>query len=95
MRAAAFMSLATNAVLVEVNSGSGETTNAWPIAGVPDVTFFNPTTGLVHVAIGKPGAVNAALLAVAILANSRPALREKLHEFRETQDKKIRAIKLT
>jgi len=47
------------------------------------------------VAIGKPGAVNAALLAVAILANSRPALREKLHEFRETQDKKIRAIKLT
>lgn len=47
------------------------------------------------VAIGKPGAVNAALLAVAILANSRPALREKLHEFREAQDKKIRAIKLT
>ena len=47
------------------------------------------------VAIGKPGAVNAALLAVAILANSRPALREKLHEFREAQDGKIRAIKLT
>jgi 5-(carboxyamino)imidazole ribonucleotide mutase len=46
------------------------------------------------VAIGKPGAVNAALLAVAILANSRPALRAKLHEFREAQDEKIRAIKL-
>lgn len=45
-------------------------------------------------AIGKPGAVNAALLAVAILANSRPALREKLHEFRRTQEEKIRAIKL-
>jgi 5-(carboxyamino)imidazole ribonucleotide mutase len=45
-------------------------------------------------AIGKPGAVNAALLAVAILANSRPALREKLHEFRQVQEKKIRAIKL-
>src|SRR5512147_1937300 len=29
-------------------------------------------------AIGKPGAVNAALLAVAVLANSRPGLREKL-----------------
>jgi 5-(carboxyamino)imidazole ribonucleotide mutase len=46
------------------------------------------------VAIGKPGAVNAALLAVAILANSRPALREKLHEFRRAQEEKIRAIKL-
>ena len=46
------------------------------------------------VAIGKPGAVNAALLAIAILANSRPALREKLHEFRQAQDEKIRAIKL-
>src|SRR5580658_2753646 len=36
-------------------------------------------------AIGKAGAINAALLAVAILANSRPELREKLKAFRETQ----------
>ena len=35
--------------------------------------------------IGKPGAVNAALLAVAILALSRPPLREKLHAFRRDQ----------
>jgi 5-(carboxyamino)imidazole ribonucleotide mutase len=41
-------------------------------------------------AIGKPGAVNAALFAVAILANSRPELRQKLHEFRASQEKKIR-----
>ncbi len=41
-------------------------------------------------AIGKPGAVNAALLAVAILANSRPELRKKLHDFRDAQEKKIR-----
>ena len=41
-------------------------------------------------AIGKPGAVNAALLAVAILANSRPELRRKLHDFRDAQEKKIR-----
>src|ERR1700683_3195422 len=33
-------------------------------------------------AIGGPGARNAALLAVAILANSRPELRQKLREFR-------------
>ena len=33
-------------------------------------------------AIGKPGAINAALLAVAILANQRPDLREKLRSYR-------------
>jgi len=41
-------------------------------------------------AIGKPGAINAALFAIAILANSRPELRQKLHEFRAAQEKKIR-----
>src|SRR5215213_1398373 len=41
-------------------------------------------------AIGKPGAINAALFAVAILANSRAELRQKLHEFRAAQEKKIR-----
>jgi 5-(carboxyamino)imidazole ribonucleotide mutase len=46
-------------------------------------------------AIGKPGAINAALFAVAILANSRRELRQKLHEFRESQEAKIRATKLT
>ncbi|HET9479117.1 MAG TPA: 5-(carboxyamino)imidazole ribonucleotide mutase [Pyrinomonadaceae bacterium] len=46
-------------------------------------------------AIGKPGAINAALFAVAILANSRPELRQKLHEFRESQEAKLRATKLT
>jgi hypothetical protein len=48
-----------DAVLVEVITSSGETSNEWPIAGVPDVTFFNPTTGIVHVAIGKPGLVQS------------------------------------
>ena len=43
--------------LVEVDAGSGEITNVWPIAGSPDVTFFNPATGRVHVAIGEPGLV--------------------------------------
>ena len=41
-------------------------------------------------AIGKPGAINAALLAVAILANHRPDLRKKLHDFREEQARKIK-----
>src|SRR5438045_4844387 len=39
-------------------------------------------------AIGKPGAINAALLAVAILANTRPDLRKKLHAFRAEQARK-------
>lgn len=34
-------------------------------------------------AIGKPGAANAALLAIAILAGKRPELRDKLREFRK------------
>ena len=45
-------------------------------------------------AIGKPGAINAALLAIAILANSRPELREKLRAFRVEQAEKIAAEKL-
>jgi hypothetical protein len=46
-----------DSALVEMSSISGEVTNVWPIGGPPDVTFFNPTTGLVHVAIGEPGLV--------------------------------------
>jgi 5-(carboxyamino)imidazole ribonucleotide mutase len=40
-------------------------------------------------AIGKAGATNAALLAVAIISGSRPALREKLRQFREEQTRKV------
>lgn len=40
-------------------------------------------------AIGKAGATNAALLAVAILANSRPELRERLRQFRKEQTSKV------
>ena len=46
-------------------------------------------------AIGKPGATNAALLAIAILANSRPDLREKLRLFREKQTTKVLKDTLT
>src|SRR2546428_1736249 len=49
-------------------------------AGIPVATL----------AIGKAGATNAALLAIAILANSRPELKRKLKEFRAEQEKKIR-----
>jgi 5-(carboxyamino)imidazole ribonucleotide mutase len=46
-------------------------------------------------AIGKAGAQNAALLAVAILANHDSPLREKLRAFREEQAGKVRSEELT
>lgn len=46
------------------------------------------------VAVGKPGAINAALLAVAILANERPPLREALLARRKSQADKILGEKL-
>jgi 5-(carboxyamino)imidazole ribonucleotide mutase len=40
-------------------------------------------------AIGKPGAINAALFAIAILALDRPDLHEKLEAFRAEQTDKV------
>ena len=45
--------------LVELEAGSGHMRNTWPLAGGPDATFFNPASGLVHVAIGDPGLVQS------------------------------------
>jgi 5-(carboxyamino)imidazole ribonucleotide mutase len=53
--------------------------------GIPVATF----------AIGKPGAVNAALFAVAILAGKRPELSQKLAGFRAEQASKILDEKLS
>ena len=50
-------------------------------AGIPVGTF----------AIGKAGAINAALFAIAILASKRPDLRMKLHAFRANQTEKVKA----
>lgn len=46
-------------------------------------------------AIGKAGAKNAALLAIAILANSRPDLRERLRSFRARQTESVLNDQLT
>lgn len=45
-------------------------------------------------AIGKAGATNAGLLAVSILALTRPDLREKLHAFRAEQTANVRKDRL-
>ena len=53
-------------------------------AGVPVATL----------AIGPTGARNAGLMAVAILANSRPELKQKLAEFRANQTAEVLQSKL-
>ena len=40
-------------------------------------------------AIGRAGAINAALLATAIVANSRPELRAALHRYRQAQTQAV------
>jgi 5-(carboxyamino)imidazole ribonucleotide mutase len=52
--------------------------------GIPVATF----------AIGEAGAANAALFAVAMLANDNPALSAKLQAFRQAQTEKVLAMKL-
>ena len=53
-------------------------------AGIPVATF----------AIGNAGAANAALFAVAMLANENLALNARLQAFRKTQTEKVLAMKL-
>ncbi len=52
--------------------------------GIPVATF----------AIGEAGAANAALFAVAMLANADPALNERLQAFRRAQTDKVLAMRL-
>src|SRR5450830_1656899 len=55
-----------------------------PVLGMPVATF----------AIGTAGAANAALFAVALLANEDPALRQRLEAFRAEQTEVARAMTL-
>jgi 5-(carboxyamino)imidazole ribonucleotide mutase len=73
-----------------------------PVIGVPVTSALNGLDSLLStvqmpkgipvatVAIGPSGAANAGLLAVAILATSRPDLREKLEAFRGEQAEQVR-----
>jgi 5-(carboxyamino)imidazole ribonucleotide mutase len=77
-----------------------------PVLGVPMASVLNGLDSILStaqmpagipvgtLAIGKAGAVNAALLAVAILANSDADLAAKLKKFREGQTAKILAKEL-
>ncbi len=77
-----------------------------PVLGVPMASALNGLDSLLStvqmpagipvgtLAIGKAGAVNAALLAVAILGIKRPELRDALRRFRKEQEDKILAEEL-
>ncbi len=43
--------------LVALSAKTGTVEKSWPLPGGPDATFFNPESGLVHVAVGNPGVV--------------------------------------
>jgi 5-(carboxyamino)imidazole ribonucleotide mutase len=74
-----------------------------PVLGVPIESKLNGLDSLLSMvqmpagvpvgtlAIGRAGAVNAALLAVSILAVKRPDLRESLRRHRETQAQRVLA----
>ncbi|MCX5758251.1 MAG: 5-(carboxyamino)imidazole ribonucleotide mutase [Candidatus Hydrogenedentes bacterium] len=74
-----------------------------PVLGVPMASTLQGLDSLLSMvqmpagipvgtlAVGKPGAVNAALFAIAILALTRPELAEKLTAFRKKQADKILA----
>jgi 5-(carboxyamino)imidazole ribonucleotide mutase len=73
-----------------------------PVIGVPMVSALNGLDSLLStvqmprgvpvatVAIGPSGAANAGLLAIAILASSRPELRAKLQAYRDEMAAEVR-----
>ncbi len=68
-----------------------------PLRGIDSLLSIVQMPGGVPVgtlAIGKAGARNAALLAAAILGNSRPELREKLRQFRKAQTDEVLGAEL-
>jgi 5-(carboxyamino)imidazole ribonucleotide mutase len=65
-----------------------------PAAGLSPLEALQATTApdqppVGSLAIGKAGAINAALFAVAILANAHPDLRQRLHAFRDEQTRNV------
>ncbi len=73
-----------------------------PVLGVPmPATVLNGLDSLLSImqmpkgvpvgtlAIGKPGAANAALLAIAIVSATRPELRERLRRWRGQREKEV------
>ncbi len=77
-----------------------------PVLGVPIESKLNGLDSLLStvqmpggipvgtLAIGSAGAKNAALLAIRIMACSRPDLRKKIHDFNAKQAEKVMAAEL-
>ena len=80
-------------------AGEAASQTVFPVLAVPmesSVDALRATSQLpvAVLAIGKAGAVNAALLAVAILANDNLGLRDKLVKFRERQTAGVLGVEL-
>jgi len=74
-----------------------------PVLGVPipSSTFTNGLDALLSIvqmpagipvgtlAVGKAGAINAAILAISILGNKYPTYRDQLYEYRKKQEKTV------
>jgi DNA-binding beta-propeller fold protein YncE len=56
-RAGCLYAACDGGALVAISATTGEFRAQWPLAGSPDATFFNPGSGLVHVAIEEPGQI--------------------------------------
>ena len=86
-------------------AGAMAARTALPVIGVPLVceaglggldallstVQMPPGVPVATMGVGKAGAKNAAILAVQILALADPALRQKLTEFRQNQERTVRA----
>jgi len=94
-------------VLANFNRLAETTQTTLPVLGVPlDASGLGGLDALLAtvqmpagvpvgtLAIGKAGATNAGILAVSILANSRPDLRARLREFRTEQTQRVRQERL-
>ena len=67
---------------------------AWSLDGLDSLLSMAQMPGGVPVgtlAVGKAGAINAALLAAALLGNKYPAIREAVREFRARQTARVLA----
>ena len=81
-------------------------TTTLPVLGVPIVSgsvkcvdeflrpFLDMPPGVATFAVGKPGAINAALFAATIISEHQSEVWKKLHQMRDNQVKRVTAMKV-
>jgi 5-(carboxyamino)imidazole ribonucleotide mutase len=81
-------------------------TTLYPVLGVPIVpkqvdsidrfvqSFLELPSGVATFAVGRPGAINAALFAATVLSQPGSETRQALHQRREEQVLRVRAMRI-